>query len=99
MRQIFVVLGSLSVFGNAPLTAQESFEIEVYPHATAHRGEWALEGHVSYIHKGTTTSSGSVAPTDGQVRFAGELTLGLTDHWEIRSEERRVGKECRAGLG
>ena len=83
MRQIFVVLGSLGVFGNATLTAQESFEIEVYPYATAHRGEWALEGHVSYIDKGTTTSSGSVAPTDGQVRFAGEMTRGLTDHWEV----------------
>lgn len=83
MRLVFVLLGSLSVCGSALLTAQESFEIAVYPYATAHRGEWELEGHVSYINRGTTVPSGSVAPTDGQVRFAGELTRGLTDHWEI----------------
>ena len=86
MRRILVALGALGGLGVTPLTpltAQESFEIEVYPYLTAHRGEWELEGHVSYINRGTTVPNGSVAPTDGQVRFAGEITRGITDHWEI----------------
>ncbi|HWC75027.1 MAG TPA: hypothetical protein VG454_13915 [Gemmatimonadales bacterium] len=83
MRRIFGLLAVLAIFGSTSLTAQESFEIEVYPYRTAHRGEWEVEGHVSYISRGTTTASGSVAPTDGQVRFAGEVTRGVTDHWEV----------------
>src|SRR5947209_4942628 len=77
------VLGVLSGFANAPLPAQEAFEISVYPYATAHRGEWELEGHVNYANRGTTAFVGSIAPRQGQVRFAGELTRGLTDHWEM----------------
>src|SRR5437879_7800620 len=77
------VLGVLSRFANAPLAAQEAFEISVYPYATAHRGEWELEGHLNYANRGTTAFDGSIAPRQGQVRFAGELTRGLTDHWEM----------------
>jgi len=77
------VLGVLAVFANAPLPAQEAFEISVYPYATAHRGEWELEGHLNYTNRGTTAFDGSVAPRQGQVRFAGELTRGMTDHWEM----------------
>jgi hypothetical protein len=65
------------------LSAQEAFEISVYPYATAHRGEWELEGHFNYASRGTKTFDGLVAPTQGQFRFAGELTRGLTDHWEM----------------
>jgi hypothetical protein len=83
MRQALVVLGVLGAFARQPLSAQDTFEIEVYPYYTAHRGEWELEGHVSYTHRGSTTSSGSVAATDGQLRFAGEVTRGITDHWEV----------------
>src|SRR3989475_7322908 len=77
------VLGVLSGFANAPLPAQEGFEIAVYPYATAHRGEWELEGHVNYAGRGTRTFDGSIAPRQGQVRFAGEVTTGLTNHWEV----------------
>src|SRR3989442_11632012 len=86
MRRLIAVLGVLavlSVFANAPLHAQEAFEISVYPYATAHRGEWELEGHLNYANRGTTAFDGSIAPRQGQVRFAGELTRGLTDHWEM----------------
>src|SRR5437879_1530641 len=77
------VLGVLSRFANAPLAAQEAFEISVYPYATAQRGEWELEGHLNYANRGTTAFDGSIAPRQGQVRFAAELTRGLTDQWEI----------------
>src|SRR5438093_13763017 len=77
------VLGLLAAFLSSPVAAQESFEISVYPYATAHRGEWELEGHFNYARRGTTGFDGLVAPRQGQVRFAGELTRGLTDHWEV----------------
>ena len=74
---------ALAVVAAHPLAAQEAFEISVYPYATAHRGEWELEGHLNYANRGTTAFDGAVAPRQGQVRFAGELTRGLTDHWEM----------------
>jgi hypothetical protein len=64
-------------------TAQDRFEIEVYPYATAARGEWELETHLNYTQVGTTTFDGRVAPTEGQTRLTTELTRGLTDHWEV----------------
>jgi hypothetical protein len=79
MRYLIV----LAVFAAQPLAAQEAFEISVYPYATAHRGEWEFEGHLNYANRGTTAFDGAVAPRQGQVRFAGELTRGLTDHWEM----------------
>jgi len=79
MRSLLV----LAVLAARPLAAQEAFEISVYPYATAHRGEWDVEAHLNYANRGTTAFDGAVAPRQGQVRFAGELTRGLTDHWEM----------------
>src|SRR6266852_5427904 len=86
MRRLIFVLRGLavpSVFSHAPPHPPEAFEISVYPYATAHRGEWELEGHLNYANRGTTAFDGSIAPRQGQVRFAGELTRGLTNHWEM----------------
>jgi len=66
-----------------PVIAQESFEIAVYPYATAHAGEWEFEGHFNYASRGTTGFDGTVAPRQGQVRFAGELTRAITQNWEM----------------
>jgi hypothetical protein len=79
-------LGSLGVIGvlvTHPLAAQERFDISVYPYATAHRGEWELEGHINYTSRGTSGFDGAVAPTQGQWRFTAEVTRGMTDHWEL----------------
>lgn len=65
------------------LDAQESFEIAVYPYATAHAGEWEFEGHFNYASRGTTAFDGAVAPRQGQFRFAGEVTRGITRNWEV----------------
>ncbi len=83
MRFIGIVCVLALVAGTPPLSAQEAFEISVYPYATAHRGAWELEGHLNYANRGTTAFDGFIAPRQGQVRFAGELTRGLTDHWEM----------------
>src|SRR5216683_1653009 len=87
MRRLLIrtsgLLGVVALLHNHPLSAQERFDISVYPYATAHRGEWELEGHLNYANRGTTAFDGSIAPRQGQVRFAGELTRGLTNHWEM----------------
>jgi len=74
---------TLACFAGQSLSAQEHFEIAVYPYATAQRGEWELEGHINYASRGTSGFAGSVAPTQGQWRFAAEVTRGITDHWEV----------------
>src|SRR3989475_12021009 len=79
MRYLLV----LAVVAAQPLAAQEAFAIAVYPYATAHRGEGELEGHLNYANRGTTAFDGSIAPRQGQVRLAAELTRGLPDHWEV----------------
>src|SRR2546428_8716962 len=76
---VIVLLG----FVAGQLDAREAFEIEVYPYATAVRGEWELETHLNYARLGTTVFDGTVAPTQRQVRMAAELTRGITDHWEV----------------
>lgn len=78
-----VIVFLLAVFVSHPLAAQEAFEIEVYPYATAHRGEWEFEAYLNHASRGTKVFDGSVAPTDGQWRFAAEVTRGITDHWEV----------------
>ena len=79
----FVILGVFALLASDPLSAQEHFEIAVYPYATAHRGEWELEGHLNLASRGTSGFAGTVAPTQGQWRFAAEVTRGITDHWEV----------------
>ena len=81
MRFLLLVCAVLA--SGSPLWAQEAFEIAVYPYATAHRGEWEFEGNVNYSRRGTTAFDGLVAPRQGQVRFAAELTRGISDNWEV----------------
>jgi len=77
-----ITLG-LTAFSGGPLASQDAFDISVYPAATASRGEWDFDGQVNYTNRGSTGFSGALAPTQGQVRFTGQLTRGITDHWEI----------------
>jgi len=83
MRGVIRAMVVLACFASRSLSAQEHFEIAVYPYATAHRGEWELEGHLNFASRGTSGFAGTVAPTQGQWRFAAEVTRGITDHWEI----------------
>lgn len=83
MRGLVWATVVLACFAGRSLSAQEHFEIAVYPYATAHRGEWELEAHLNFASRGTSGVAGSVAPTQGQWRFAAEVTRGITDHWEF----------------
>ncbi len=84
-RRLLGIVALLGVLGTIthPLPAQERFDIAVYPYATAHRGEWELEGHLNYSSRGTNGFDGTVAPTQGQWRLAAEVSRGITDHWEL----------------
>ena len=85
-RRFLRTVGLLGVLGTIishPLSAQERFDIVVYPYATAHRGEWELEGHLNYSSRGTNGFDGTVAPTQAQWRLTAEVTRGITDHWEV----------------
>lgn len=81
----FALWATVTLIGLTPgrAAAQDRFEIEVYPYETAARGEWELEAHLNYARLGTTTFAGQVAPTEGQVRLATELTRALTDQLEV----------------
>src|SRR5258705_8486151 len=87
MRRAFLrtvaLLGVLGLLLHQPLTAQDTFELEVYPYATAHRGEWEFEGYANHLSRGTSGFDGTVAPTDGQWRFAAAVTRGITDYLEL----------------
>ena len=85
LRRFLRSVGLLGVLGviSSSLSAQERFDIAVYPCATAHRGEWELEGHINYTSRGTSSVGGTVAPTQGQWRFTAEVSRGITDHWEL----------------
>lgn len=65
------------------LSAQDTFELEVYGHPTASPGEWELEPHFAFTAVGTRLPDGSVVPTNHQIHLALEVTHGLTGHWEI----------------
>ena len=84
-RLVLRSVGLLGVLGliSQPLSAQERFDIAVYPYATAQRGEWELEGLLNFSSRGTGAFDGKVAQTQGQWRFAAEVTRGITDHWEL----------------
>lgn len=81
-RRIFPLVFGLLICTVASLSGQDSFEISVYPAATAARGEWELETHLNYTARGTTTFDGTVAPSQHQTHLTFELTHGITSTWE-----------------
>ncbi|HKE89272.1 MAG TPA: hypothetical protein VKB45_02970 [Gemmatimonadales bacterium] len=80
-RTVFMIALSLSAL-TGHLSAQDPFEIVVYPAATLTRGEWELETHLNYTARGTTTFDGTVAPTEHQTHLSFELSHGITSWWE-----------------
>src|SRR3989442_1807365 len=86
MRRVLIRTSGLlgvALLHNHPLSAQERFDISVYPYASMHRGEWGLEGNNNYKSGGTIGFGGTVARTQGQWRFTAEVSRGITDHWEL----------------
>lgn len=77
-----VTAGAALFLAVARLTAQDPFEIIVYPAATVARGEWEVETHLNYTARGTTAFNGTVAPSQHQTHLTFELTHGIAAGWE-----------------
>jgi hypothetical protein len=94
-RTAVVIALSVSALA-ARVSAQDPFEIAVYPAATLARSEWELETHLNYVAHGTTAFAGTVAPTDKQTHLTFELAHGITSWWEASAY---VLSAYRPGLG
>lgn len=92
-RVIGTAIGTAALLASASASALNYFELEVYPYATASKGEVELENFVTHTGRGRDDSS---APDDntGLTRSTFELTYGLTDKVELayyRDYERARG--------
>src|SRR2546425_6708289 len=94
MRLAYIALFAFSLFASVTLQAQKSPYFVTYDHHLEEPGNLEIE-----------TSSTVGVPRAGQHWFFApylELEYGVTGRWtselylEGRSEERRVGKECRS---
>ena len=63
--------------------AQENYEIQVYPSATADPHTTLFELHSNRTGSGTTSRFGSVLPTSGAVHETLEITHGFSDIFEV----------------
>jgi hypothetical protein len=80
------ILAALVVGGAmpaAPASAQDLFEIQVYPYDTVEPGRTILEFHTNFIPSGTKLREGRVLPNDQQFHLTMELTHGFSKRFEI----------------
>lgn len=66
-----------------PAHAQENYEIQVYPSATADPHTTLFELHSNYTGSGSTLKVGSVLPTNGAVHETLEITHGFNSVFEL----------------
>ncbi len=71
--RLLTIAAVISFAAAGRLTAQDAFEIVVYPAGTAAPGEWELESHLNHTARGTH---------QGQTHLTFELTRGITAGWE-----------------
>lgn len=77
-RAGWIAVGVALAFTAAPLSAQENYEIEVYPSLTTPRDTLMLELHSNFSFDGQTRYIDGVAPSNHADRETLEATLGLT---------------------
>jgi hypothetical protein len=65
------------------LTAQENYEIQVYPSETADRGKTLFELHSNFTGAGRKLAVGALLPTNGALHETLEITHGFTDIFEL----------------
>lgn len=63
----------------AALHAQDPFEIIVFEYDPLPFGKFTYETHLNYVAEGTKEFEGTVAPTQGQLHFSSEWTMGITE--------------------
>lgn len=63
--------------------AQENYEIQVYPSATADKGKTLFELHSNFTGMGSRLRVGSVLPTHNALHETIEITHGFSDIFEV----------------
>jgi Putative MetA-pathway of phenol degradation len=63
-------------------TAQDLFEIQVYPYLTVPKGRTMVETHSNYFAKGTTDAEPGVFANHQQAHLTIEVTHGFTNYFE-----------------
>jgi len=66
-----------------PGTAQDLFEIQVYPYETVEPGRTMLEFHTNFTPSGTKTMNAGVFPSHHQFHLTAEITHGFTKFFEV----------------
>ncbi len=82
MRFPCLLLPALLVCAAVPASAQDLFEIQVYPFETVQPGQTMLEFHTNYIPSGTTDTSDGLYPNNHQFHVTMEVTHGWTNRFE-----------------
>lgn len=81
-RSVISIVSLCAALASTPALAINYFELEVYPYATAGKGEVELENMTTYTSRGTR----DVPPPDnnkGLTRSTFEVNYGVTDRSEI----------------
>jgi hypothetical protein len=81
-RFVLTLLVVWSAMPAARATAQDLFEIQVYPYDTVEPGHTMLEFHTNFIPSGTRTAEDGVLPNHQQFHVTMEVTHGFTKHFE-----------------
>lgn len=83
-RRVSFVLASAAFFLlSFEASAQDLFEIQVYPYQTVAPRQTMVEFHMNYIPSGTKETENGEFPNHRQFHFTTEITHGLTPHWEL----------------
>src|SRR5205807_3676978 len=84
MRVLRNVLIAAAVCGSSSThaTAQDLFEIQVYPYGTVEPGRTMLEFHTNFTPSGTRTFEDGLFPNDRQFHVTMEVTHGFTKNFE-----------------
>jgi hypothetical protein len=77
-----VLLIALTTVAGTHASAQDLFEIQVYPYETVEPGRTMVEFHTNFTPSGTTASEAGVYPNDRQMHLTLEITHGWTKHFE-----------------
>lgn len=85
MRQSLIVAAVLAsaFLSRAPCaSAQDLFEIQVYPYETVQPGRTMLEFHTNFTPSGTKTAEAGMFPQHHQFHLTMEITRGFTSFFE-----------------
>jgi hypothetical protein len=81
-RALALATCCLALAPGSRASAQDLFEIQVYPYLTVPKGRTMVEGHSNYFTTGTLETPPGEFPLDRQAHATLEVTHGFTDYFE-----------------